>query len=173
MNYDNIDNELGNTNISLSDTTEVSSSKTSKISKEENGQSKDRNKTSEEDSGKDSIFSTLFRSKKKEIAMGLISSAKSRSQKWYEKLLCDFKFLDPFFEIKYTEVKSRAINGFIPFNRGFIDIKPDLYGPFWIYTTIIFLVSACGSFINILTESFDTGSSFVELIPKAAFLVSI
>jgi len=44
----------------------------------------------------------------------------------------------------------------VPFNRDFYALandKPDLYGPFWIYTTLIFLVAVAGNlsaYINVM-----------------------
>jgi len=63
----------------------------------------------------------------------------------------------------------------IPFNPKFFDIShknPDLYGPFWIYTTLIFVIAASGS----LTKYFNGASTdelFQNFIPTAASIVRL
>ena len=62
----------------------------------------------------------------------------------------------------------------IPFNAKFYDISnnnPDLYGPFWIYTTLIFILAASGSFSKHLKGE-DYEEFFSEFIGIAASLVS-
>jgi hypothetical protein len=53
------------------------------------------------------------------------------------------------------EIKTKLISSLIPFNKDFHQLaedKPDLYGPFWIYTTLIFIVavtSNMSAYINV------------------------
>lgn len=56
--------------------------------------------------------------------------------------------LKKYFQIKSNDFCSRIALSIIPFNRKFypiIENSPDFYGPFWIYTTFIILVSCFGS----------------------------
>jgi hypothetical protein len=61
----------------------------------------------------------------------------------------------------------------IPFNTKFYDIShknPDLYGPFWIYTTLIFIMAASGS-LNKYLKGASTDELFQQFIPLAASIV--
>ena len=49
-----------------------------------------------------------------------------------------------YFNVELEDVKQKIKGSLIPLNKSFyqsIDIEADLYGPFWILTTIIFLIS--------------------------------
>lgn len=67
------------------------------------------------------------------------------------------------------EVKQRIINSFIFYNASFYEISsgaPDLYGPFWIYTTLIFVIAACGS-LSKYFQGKTTTNFFQEFVPVA------
>jgi len=169
MNYSSLDPELGDTNISLND----DSIKDNKIeTKKTLQQMKEKKESNQENSNNESssFFMNIFQSKRKELVSSLITKAQDKGKSWYEKLICDFTFLQPYFEISIPDIKQRLKNGFIPFNKKFVDIKPDFYGPFWIYTTLIFFISACGSIPSINNKA--STSNFASFIPKAAALVS-
>ena len=54
-----------------------------------------------------------------------------------------------YFNVELEDVKQKIKGSLIPLNKSFyqsIDIEADLYGPFWILTTIIFLISLIGNF---------------------------
>lgn len=180
MKYENLDSEFENTNITINDSSvkvqsqaQVKPSNSpSTIISQSNPVS--NSKETEKTSSKEGIISSLFKSKKKEIAMGLISSAKDKSKNWYEKLICNFSYLDPYFKVDNQEIKRKLLQAFVPFSSSFVNENPDYYGPFWIYTTLIFLISAVSSLNSIinLSNNKENYVSFVENIPKAAFFVS-
>lgn len=96
------------------------------------------------------------------------------SKSWYEKFKCfNIDFLQGYFDITTDELYERLYNSVIPLNSKFYDISqknPDLYGPFWIYTTLIFVIAASGS----LTKQLNGVSSdqfFQQFVPFAASLV--
>jgi hypothetical protein len=63
----------------------------------------------------------------------------------------------------------------IPFNPKFYDISqktPDLYGPFWIYTSLIFVIAASGSLTKYLTGKTYGEEFFQEFVPLAASIVN-
>ena len=67
---------------------------------------------------------------------------------WLDNINCNLSFLQIYFDFETEEIIKRLIASLIPFNKNFINIvekKPDLYGPFWIYTTLIFIVASAGS----------------------------
>ncbi len=78
-----------------------------------------------------------------------------------------------YFDVTTDEVRDRIINSLIPFNPKFHDIShnnPDLYGPFWIYTTLIFIIAAAGSLTKYLEN--DTSQDYFQVfVPKAASIV--
>lgn len=62
----------------------------------------------------------------------------------------------PYFNVDTEEVSHRILQSLL-LNRGgeFITMtshNPDLYGPFWICTTLIFVASACGNFATYLSN---------------------
>ncbi|MCQ2818785.1 MAG: YIP1 family protein [archaeon] len=89
---------------------------------------------------------------KEEMANNIINNVGSSLQKtWLDKILCCLNFLRPYFQLNTKELLSRLKCSFIPINAQFFEIamnKPDLYGPFWIYTTLIFVIAAAGSLSN-------------------------
>jgi hypothetical protein len=74
-----------------------------------------------------------------------------------------------------AEVRSRLLHSLVPFNPKFYDISektPDLYGPFWIYTTLIFIIAAAGSLAKYIKGA-STQNFFEEFVPIAAGIVRI
>ena len=72
-----------------------------------------------------------------------------------------------------NEVLQRICYSLIPFNIKFYDIsteKPDLYGPFWIYTCLIFILSASGSLSRIFQGS-QVSNFFQTFVPVASGLI--
>jgi len=85
------------------------------------------------------------------------------------------RFLKQYFDVNEEYVKSRFLHSFIPFNPYFHDIskeKPDLYGPFWIYSTLVFIIAAAGEISSYLNGDVDK-SYFEEFVPTSTMLVRI
>ena len=78
----------------------------------------------------------------------------------------------PFFEITEGEVFERMRLSVIPTNTQFFEMcekRPDIYGPFWILTTLIFCISFAGNLAMWLASS---GSKYdFNFVPFAATLV--
>ena len=78
-----------------------------------------------------------------------------------------------YFNVTTVDVRSRLLYSLIPFNPKFYDISentPDLYGPFWIYTTLIFIIAAAGSLAKYIIG--DSSQNFFQnFIPIAAGVV--
>lgn len=87
---------------------------------------------------------------------------------------CNFQFLKQYFNVTEKIVIKRGSYSLIPFNPYFHNIskeKPDLYGPIWIFNTLIFIIAASGE----LTSYFhgDKNKSYFEMfVPYSALLVS-
>lgn len=71
------------------------------------------------------------------------------------------------------DIKNRLLASLIPFNKKFYNMykeKPDLYGPFWIYTTLIIILAISGN----LYRYFQMKNKFTynyDFIPIAAAVV--
>lgn len=93
------------------------------------------------------------------------------TQKFINKLLCIFSFIRPYYKVTFKDVKQRIISSFKPINNSFFDIainKPDLYGPFWIYTTLIYVIAAGGALSYYFTSS---GNYFQLFVPLAGSIL--
>jgi len=80
-----------------------------------------------------------------------------------------------YFQVTTVDVIKRYFHALIPFNPNFHDISdksPDLYGPFWIYTTLIFIIAAAGSINQFLLDKPGNGMFFSKFVPIAAGLVN-
>ena len=87
---------------------------------------------------------------------------------YIDKILCIFSFIRPYFKVTFNDIKTRIIKSFLPINNSFFDIavdKPDLYGPFWIYTTLIYVIAAGGALSYYFTNSVN--NYFQAFVPVA------
>jgi len=61
-----------------------------------------------------------------------------------------------YFNVDSKEVGTRILRSFLPYSTGFfenIKTNPDLYGPFWIATTLIFVMAASANFASWLADA--------------------
>ncbi|XP_076955802.1 uncharacterized protein LOC143630765 [Bidens hawaiensis] len=61
----------------------------------------------------------------------------------------------PYFEVDTSDVLERIKDSLLPFNGSFNEktaSNPDLYGPFWICTTLIFVAASIGTFVTYLSH---------------------
>jgi len=68
-------------------------------------------------------------------------------RKWYN--FWKPSFYQPYFDVDTKDVLLRCLAGIIPFGKPFferVEGNPDLYGPFWITTTILFLLAISSNF---------------------------
>lgn len=76
-------------------------------------------------------------------------------------------------------IQKRLIASLIPFNKMFFTMykeKPDLYGPFWIYTTLIVVLAILGNlsrFIDmaVIKESKEEFEWEYNFVPVAASVI--
>jgi hypothetical protein len=64
-----------------------------------------------------------------------------------------FKYWQYYFDLDQYEFKARAIGALHPTSPSFLNQilqKPDLYGPFWISTFLVFLIDVSGQFFAML-----------------------
>jgi hypothetical protein len=108
------------------------------------------------------------------VARRFTQKAKDQALKsWLDRYLCCFNWLKKYFQINSRDFFNRILLSIIPFNPKFypsVEYSPDLYGPFWIYTTFIVLVSSCGSLTRTIQGNRDQ-NFFQEFIPTASLLI--
>ena len=112
-----------------------------------------------------------------QIGENIVQSAtESFTKSWIEKYLCCLDFLKKYFQINSDDFYKRFLYSLIPFNHKFQEItekNPDLYGPFWIYTTLILTIASCGSltiFFKGINEE-NKKNFFQDFIPTAAAII--
>lgn len=69
-----------------------------------------------------------------------------------------FEYYQQFFDIETHHVKERIVGSLVPWPRkNFVQVylrrNPDLYGPFWICTTLVFAIAISGNISNFLVHS--------------------
>ena len=94
------------------------------------------------------------------------------TKSYIDKILCIFSFIRPYFKVTFNDIKTRIIKSFVPINNSFFDIAvehPDLYGPFWIYTTLIYVIAAGGALSYYFTNSVN--NYFQAFVPVAGSIL--
>ncbi|KAK7337795.1 hypothetical protein VNO77_18382 [Canavalia gladiata] len=96
----------------------------------------------------------------------------------------------PYFDIDTSDVIERIIDSLFPFRGTFNEktaTNPDLYGPFWICTTLIFVAASIGTFvtyiahklksqewnydINLVTWSAGLFYGYVTIVPLCLYVI--
>ncbi|KAK9158399.1 hypothetical protein Scep_004973 [Stephania cephalantha] len=96
----------------------------------------------------------------------------------------------PYFDVDTTDVLERIKESLIPFKGSFSEktaSNPDLYGPFWICTTLIFVAASIGTFvtyvahklqkkdwdydINMITWSAGLFYGYVTIVPLGLYVI--
>jgi len=87
----------------------------------------------------------------------------------------DIQYYKIYFDVDTTDIASRLTKAMSPFNNKFIEEvapAPDLYGPFWVCTTLIFAMAAAGNFANYLDSAKTTPWTYdFNKVTFAAFMV--
>lgn len=84
------------------------------------------------------------------------SSDYAQESGWMRKFTVDA--YKPYFDVDTTDVVERIKESLFPFKASFTEMtanNPDLYGPFWICTTLIFVAASIGTFITYLAHKFQ------------------
>lgn len=75
---------------------------------------------------------------------------------WMQKFTVDAYKL--YFDVDTSDVLERIRESLLPFKSSFMEMtanNPDLYGPFWICTTLIFVAASIGTFLTYLAHKFQ------------------
>ena len=84
-------------------------------------------------------------------------------------------YIGKYFNVELRDLKLKLKGALIPFNKSFyqsIEINSDLYGPFWIYTTIIFLIALIANFsAYFLAKDKNNFVYDYNHVPHAVFII--
>lgn len=72
------------------------------------------------------------------------------------KINSSLSFIGKYFNVEISDILERLKGSVIPFNKSFYQTaekNPDLYGPFWIYTTIVFVITVAANISGYLSVS--------------------
>eukprot|EP00743_Colponemidia_sp_Colp-15_P001302 GILK01001426.1.p1 GENE.GILK01001426.1~~GILK01001426.1.p1 ORF type:complete len:347 (+),score=49.98 GILK01001426.1:54-1094(+) len=88
---------------------------------------------------------------------------------------CQIRFYQKYFDVTSEDVFGRLARSVWPFNRKFFEAShenPDLYGPFWIYTTLIIMMAAAGNVSSYLQAADRSAWNYdFNYMPVAAAVV--
>jgi hypothetical protein len=85
------------------------------------------------------------------------------------------EYYQPYFNVTTNDVKERVISSLNPLKPRFFELtqeNPDLYGPIWIYTTLVLVLAAAGNFAQFLHPNADKTVSYnYDYVPTAAMII--
>jgi hypothetical protein len=121
-----------------------------------------------------SLSSMVLSTDANKITENVVNNLTSNvKQSYLDKLLCFTNYFKQYFKITTKDVEQRIISSFKPYKSNFneqISSNPDLYGPFWIYTTLIFLI-ACGSSLSKYFNGDYSKNYFQNFVRTAGTLI--
>jgi hypothetical protein len=103
---------------------------------------------------------------------GIGSDYSSNFTKWCP--LFSLKHLVPYFNVSSKEIGWRIIHSLHPFNPRFhseFHAKPDLYGPFWILTSLIVTLFIAGNISRYVKVGKDKFEYNFTIVPIAASII--
>ena len=171
---DLIDNELADKNIEINNDSNINNPNTGNVNRD--SRATDVSSQSPSENNKIGFVQKIVQGThlEEKIAQEVTDKAKEQVYKsWMDRYLCCFNWLERYFQINSKDFITRVIQSLIPFNSKFYDLisnNPDFYGPFWIYTCFIILVSSCGALTRTIQGRRDS-NFYQELIPTAAILI--
>ena len=101
------------------------------------------------------------------------TSFETINKTWIDKFFCCFTIFKKYFQITSDDFILRFLNSLIPFNNKFQNLikdRPDLYGPIWIYSSLILIISATGSLTRTL-QGHNNKNFFQEFVPIAGVVI--
>ncbi len=84
------------------------------------------------------------------------------------------EFFAQYFDVTTMDISQRLLASLIPFNKRFYGLykdKPDLYGPFWIYTTLIIVIAIAGNLSRYFQMGKEAFTYNYNFIPIAATII--
>ena len=80
------------------------------------------------------------------------------------------EFFQRYFDVTTEDIKKRLLTSLLPCSRSFYAMykeKPDLYGPFWIYTTLVIVLAVAGNLSRLLQSGSAAFTYNFHFIPVA------
>lgn len=87
------------------------------------------------------------------FSKGATGSNEPQPSGWFRAF--SVAFYKPYFDVDTSDIVERIKDSLIPFTGSFSEktaSSPDLYGPFWICTTLIFVAASIGTFVTFVAH---------------------
>ena len=84
------------------------------------------------------------------------------------------EFFAQYFDVSTDDITKRLMYSLLPFNGRFHAVymeKPDLYGPFWIYTTLVIVLAIAGNLSRYLQMGSAAFTYNYNFVPIAATVI--
>ncbi len=137
------DNELGDKNISL-----------------ENKPKGSEQISHEEKKNPPRFLKKLIDNKEDVAASYIAKNSTNVTEEFSKSMINSFndklQFIGKYFNVEVEDIKNKLVSAVMPMNRNFHTLaepSPDLYGPFWIYATLVFILTLAGNLSNFLEVS--------------------
>ena len=110
------------------------------------------------------MFTSYFSKKAKE---GVTNQIKDK--------LNSFNIIRKYFDVEFEEIKEKLKNSFYPYSHRFQELaerNPDLYGPFWIFATLVYIVAVAGNIANYIDSRGENFQYEFEFVITSAIYVN-
>jgi uncharacterized protein with HEPN domain len=104
-------------------------------------------------------MNNLIRQEAIKQTTSMISSARQQvSSSILNKFNTKIEFIRKYFDVDLEDIQMKLKTSIVPLNKEFqllAEKKPDLYGPFWIYATLVFIVAVAGNlsgYLNVFSS---------------------
>ena len=103
------------------------------------------------------------------------SKSKQEATNTYTNKIPGITTIRKYFDVELDEIKEKLKYSLMPYSPKFQQLaerNPDLYGPFWIFATLVYIVAVAGNISNYIdsTTKDDFRYEF-DFIPSSAFYV--
>ena len=168
INQNKMEGFNNNQNVNLNDI-DFGTPDPEKSNQNQSNNSKEENTDSNEEGG---FQSTIH----KKIAGGLLGSVRNSALKGLDTCLYSIpKKGQVYFNVTSEIILQRLKQGVNPYNNTLLDSvkdSPDLYGPFWIYTSVVFCLAASGSLYQYIHNYSKTNlTSFAQFVSTSSFWI--
>jgi hypothetical protein len=168
--------DFNNQHIQINDTPETNNANQKNVSLTNN--EKDNKNNDTEINNQSVNTNTLDKTLEREVVVingkeQIQTSFETINKTWIDKFFCCFTIFKKYFQITSDDFILRFLNSLIPFNNKFQNLikdRPDLYGPIWIYSSLILIISATGSLTRTL-QGHNNKNFFQEFVPIAGVVI--
>ena len=87
------------------------------------------------------------------------------------------EFFAQYFDVTTVDIRNRLVASLVPFNTKFHQLykdKPVLFGPFWVYTTLIILIAIAGNLSRYLQmDDFSYNFNFIPVAATVLYCIAL